>query len=68
MRLAVVDDGRGFDRSERDAARAAAHVGLLGMEETVHSLGGEWSVRSALGDATTVEATLPWKPAVATAA
>ncbi len=52
--LSIVDDGIGFDTSERSAG-----LGLLGMRERVSMLGGEFSVTSALGQGTTIRVTAP---------
>lgn len=50
------DDGRGFDA---DAPRARPGMGLRGMEERVHALGGTLTLRSHPGDGTTVTVTVP---------
>ncbi len=54
-RLRVVDDGQGFDSTQRTPG---AH-GLAGMRFRVRSCGGRFSVRSAPGQGTTLEALLP---------
>jgi signal transduction histidine kinase len=51
--LSVVDDGRGFD------ARRVRGLGLVGMEERVHHLGGELRVKSQPGSGTTIAVVLP---------
>jgi signal transduction histidine kinase len=51
--LSVEDDGHGFD------TRRIRGLGLVGMEERVHHLGGELSVRSRPGKGTTVAVELP---------
>lgn len=54
VRIAVTDDGRGFD--------PAAHgtgLGLRTMAERARRLGGDLVIRSAPGKGTTVEVTLP---------
>jgi signal transduction histidine kinase len=58
--VAVIDDGRGF---ERDAARRGRR-GLAGMYERIELLGGSLEVASKPGGPTCVEATVPrWQPA-----
>jgi signal transduction histidine kinase len=49
----VSDDGRGFDPSRTRG------LGLIGMEERVQRLGGNFTVDSAPGKGTTVKAELP---------
>ncbi|MHB1716897.1 MAG: sensor histidine kinase [Acidimicrobiales bacterium] len=56
--LTVVDDGRGLRSSGADDV-AAGHLGLLGMRERAHLLGGQVEVSSACGNGTVVEASLP---------
>jgi signal transduction histidine kinase len=51
--LTVEDDGRGFDSSR------VRGLGLVGMEERVHHLGGVFRIRSAPGGGTRVAVELP---------
>ena len=51
--LSVVDDGRGFD------ARRVRGLGLVGMEERVHHLGGALRVKSQPDSGTTIAVVLP---------
>lgn len=51
--LSVEDDGRGFD------ARRVRGLGLVGMEERVHHLGGTLRVQSRPGSGTTIAVVLP---------
>ena len=51
--LTVEDDGRGFD------SRRVRGLGLVGMEERVHHLGGELRVKSRPGAGTTIAVVLP---------
>jgi signal transduction histidine kinase len=57
----VEDDGVGFDPAR---VRVGAH-GLAGMRFRVRSVGGEWSLRSAPGEGTRVQARLPVADATA---
>jgi signal transduction histidine kinase len=62
VRLAVADDGRGFDpaRSDGSAGRAAPDgFGLLGMRERAALAGGHARVDSKPGSGTTVTVTVP---------
>jgi two-component system, NarL family, sensor kinase len=61
VRLAVVDDGDGFD-AHSAAASDRPGFGLNGMAERVRLLGGTLTIRSAPGHGTTVEALLPATP------
>jgi signal transduction histidine kinase len=51
--LTVEDDGHGFD------SRRVRGLGLVGMEERVHHLGGELRVKSRSGAGTTIAVVLP---------
>jgi signal transduction histidine kinase len=51
--LSVEDDGRGFD------ARRVRGLGLVGMQERVHHLGGDFQVDSRPGKGTVVAVELP---------
>jgi signal transduction histidine kinase len=54
LRVALADDGRGFD-----ASTGTRHGGLLHMEDRVRSFGGRLSIQSAPGAGTSVVATFP---------
>jgi signal transduction histidine kinase len=64
LRVAVVDDGSGFD-AQQATASAAGHFGLLGMRERSEKIGGQLSIRSEPGSGTRVEVTLPLSRAAA---
>lgn len=49
----IIDNGKGFQ------AERTRGMGILGMEERVRQLGGEFVIRSAPGKGTTVHAELP---------
>jgi len=60
IRLAVRDDGSGFDANrELDSAAAQGHLGVVGMRERVRARGGSFQVASRPGEGTTVEVELP---------
>lgn len=60
VRLAVVDDGIGFDAAAaRTRAEAGASLGLLGMHERALLAGGTLTLLSAPGRGTEVEAVFP---------
>ncbi|TAH47305.1 MAG: histidine kinase [Gammaproteobacteria bacterium] len=54
----VRDDGRGFDAAAT-LASSGSGLGLFGMRERVHDLGGQWSVESRPGCGTLVTAFIP---------
>ena len=53
VRLAVEDDGRGFDASARRPE--VGHLGLAGMSARAERVGATFGVRSAPGQGTTIE-------------
>jgi two-component system NarL family sensor kinase len=55
VRLAVEDDGRGFDASDVPENRH----GMVGMRERAEMIGGAFEVRSEPGVGTRIEATVP---------
>ena len=63
VRLAVRDDGRGFDApSALDSAAAQGHLGVVGMRERVRARGGTFQVASRPGQGTAIEVELPIAP------
>ena len=61
LRLAIVDDGPGFDENEPLRHTRGERYGLIGMRERVESVGGTWSLLTAPGAGTRIEVTLPLK-------
>jgi PAS domain S-box-containing protein len=55
-RLQVQDDGVGFEPA---AARAGGGLGIPGMEERVHKIGGRLSIESAPGQGTRISVEIP---------
>jgi signal transduction histidine kinase len=60
LRVAVIDDGRGFD-VETDFHSYEGHWGLLGMRERASGLGGALVVHSAPGRGAAVTLVLPYR-------
>ena len=56
LRVAIIDDGRGFD-TQRE--RKPDSFGLVSMRERAQAMEGDLSIRSEPGGGTTVEVTLP---------
>jgi PAS domain S-box-containing protein len=61
--LSVRDDGAGFDvAAARQRAVGGAGLGLLGIEERVHLVGGRLDMRSAAGEGTEIRVEFPLTP------
>jgi signal transduction histidine kinase len=58
VRLAVRDDGRGFDPASLERSDAGGRLGVVGMRERVRSVGGTFELISAPWAGTTVEVAL----------
>ena len=56
VRLVIEDDGKGFDVS---GARSDIQLGLLGMRERAHLVGGSMTVESSVGQGTTICVSVP---------
>ena len=61
IRLAVEDDGAGFDAAAVQEAAAPQGLGLIGMRERIDQLGGRLTITSQVGQGTRVQALVPWK-------
>jgi len=61
LRLRISDQGEGFDPQSTDVSHG---LGLLSMQERLHSLGGELFIHSRRGGGTCIEACIPLSPAV----
>jgi signal transduction histidine kinase len=60
LTLSIQDDGKGFDTKQ------VKGLGLLGIQERVHSLGGKCTVHSAPGAGTVLAVDLPFSTSEAT--
>lgn len=58
VRIAVSDDGRGFD-VDRALASAGSSVGLMGLQERARLLGGNIDIRSEAGRGTRLTVVVP---------
>ena len=56
VRLLIEDDGKGFDASE---TLSEPHLGLVGIRERVHLVGGSVTVESSPGHGTTIWVSVP---------
>lgn len=61
LRLRIFDQGEGFNPESTDLSHG---LGLLSMQERLHSLGGELFIHSRPGGGTCIEACIPLHPAV----
>jgi signal transduction histidine kinase len=58
--LYIRDDGKGFDVSKLEKPNTASHgTGVFGMKERVELLGGDYSVKSQLGQGTLITVKVP---------
>lgn len=55
----VRDDGRGFDAAATQAARSSRGLGLIGMRERLHALGGSMQIVSRPGQGTEILLRVP---------
>jgi PAS domain S-box-containing protein len=61
LRLRISDPGSGFDAESPDLPQG---LGLLSMQERLHTLGGELFIHSRPGAGTCIEACIPLSPTV----
>lgn len=61
LTLEVQDNGAGFDVEAVVREPRAEHVGLEGMRERVHLLGGEFHIRSTPEAGTSITVRVPWR-------
>ena len=57
LELAVSDDGKGFDETERNKPRS---FGLRGIQERIYQLGGKVKIASNPGEGTKISVSLPF--------
>jgi PAS domain S-box-containing protein len=62
VRLVIEDDGKGFDV---DKALSEGQLGIVGMRERAHLVGGSMSVESSAGLGTTISVNMPFPVASA---
>ncbi|MBI5386984.1 MAG: sensor histidine kinase [Verrucomicrobia bacterium] len=59
LRLQIKDDGKSFEVEQVLHAKKNQRLGLLGMRERVEMVGGQFTVESAPGQGTTIQAQIP---------
>ena len=67
LRIKVRDNGQGFSDGSMDTGSLGGSLGLIGMRERAHAVGGEIIIAGESGDGARVELKLPI-PTVQTAA
>ena len=64
--MEIADNGRSFRLNSRTAAKQKQRLGLLGMQERVRLLNGQFSIKPVPGRGTTVRVTIPFQAAAGT--
>jgi len=59
VRLAVSDNGKGFDAKNVSPSSNAGRIGILGMKESVEYIGGRFEIDTGSGQGTVVKVTCP---------
>ena len=63
LHLTIQDDGRGFDPNQALSPQSGRRSwGILGMQERVSLVNGQWDIQSTPGQGTTIEVTIPLEP------
>lgn len=60
--MEITDDGKSFNVERVLFAKANKRLGLIGMRERVEMVGGSFSIESAPGKGTTIQAQIPFNP------
>ena len=60
--MEIRDDGKSFDVEGMFSAKKNKRLGLIGMRERVEMVGGSFSIESAPGKGTTIQAHIPFNP------
>ncbi len=58
--MQIKDDGKSYDVEKMWQMRKSRHLGMLGMRERIEMVGGTFTVESAPGHGTTVNALIPF--------
>jgi signal transduction histidine kinase len=58
--MRITDDGRSFDVDQAFRSKRCRHLGVLGMRERLEMIGGSFTLVSAKGKGTSIEAYLPF--------
>ncbi|MDH7577257.1 MAG: hypothetical protein QHH75_05370 [Bacillota bacterium] len=60
LELSVSDSGKGFDASKIDDwLLTGAHLGIIGMQERIKGLNGEFTIQAEPGHGVQIKASIP---------
>jgi len=62
VRMQIKDNGKAFDVGSVWHSKRIQRLGLIGMRERVETVGGRFTIVSAPGQGTTIEAQIPFNP------
>jgi signal transduction histidine kinase len=65
--MEVADNGRSFKAGPMNSARSRGRLGLLGMQERVRLINGQFTIKPRPGKGTTVRVVIPFDPTAAAA-
>jgi len=68
LHIEVQDFGRGFDASTLSRSADGQHFGLSSIRERMVTIGGHFSVKSVIGQGTTITLNMPLQPSFELAA
>lgn len=60
--MEIIDNGRSFKADPMNSARSKGRLGLLGMQERVRLINGQFTVKSQPGKGTVVRVVIPFNP------
>lgn len=61
--MEITDDGRSFKADPMDSGKSRGRLGLLGMQERVRLVNGQFTVKPQPGKGTTIRVVIPFNPA-----
>jgi nitrate/nitrite-specific signal transduction histidine kinase len=60
--MTVKDNGQSFRETPENSAKRKQRLGLLGMQERVRLVNGDFAIHPQFGKGTTVQVSVPLKP------
>lgn len=61
--MEITDDGRSFKAGPKDTGKKKGRLGLLGMQERVRLVNGQFTIKPQPGKGTTIRVVIPFNPA-----